>query len=112
MKLIRVPLYEDEAGRRRIDIEGEHEPAWASEGPEDGGGPREDATRIDGRRVEVGDLVDAGLVGPGESLVLGAPPRGATYRAALTEEYTVRLSDGREYTTPSAAATHAAGVGS
>jgi hypothetical protein len=110
VKLIRVSMYEDQNGRRFIDIEGEHEPEWPSEGPEDGGTGVPEPTRLDGRRVELGDLVDAGLLTLGQQLVWERPRVGETYRATLTDSATIRLDDGREYATPSGAAKAAAGL--
>ena len=110
VKLIRVSMYEDQTGRRFIDIEGEHEPEWPNEGPEEGGTRVPEPTRLDGRRVEIADLVDAGLLTPGQGLVWERPRLGETYRATLTDAAMIRLDDGREYATPSGAAMHAAGL--
>jgi hypothetical protein len=48
VKLVRVSLYEDQAGRRFIDVEGEHEPEFPAEGPEEGGTEVVDPTKIGG----------------------------------------------------------------
>jgi hypothetical protein len=102
VKLIRVALYEDREGRRFVDIEGEHEPEFRAEGPEEGGTETVDPTRIDGRRIELADLVEAGLLEPGQRLIW------ETYTATVTDAGTIRLEDGREFSTPSGAAMNAA----
>lgn len=66
--------------------------------------------RGDGRRVEIADLVDAGLLTHGQGLVWKRPRLGETYRATLADAAMIRLDDGREYATPSGAAMHAAGL--
>lgn len=110
VKLIRVAMYEDREGRRFVDIEGEHEPEFRAEGPEEGGTETVDPTRIDGRRIEIGDLVEVGLLEPDQPLVWHRPRVGATYTATVTEGATIRLEDGREFSTPSGAAMNAANL--
>lgn len=110
VKLIRVSLYEDEQGRRFVDIEGEHEPEFPADGPEEGGTEAVDATKIEGRRVRVDDLVEAGLLRSGESLVWERPRLGQTYRATVTGDAEIELEDGRRFRSPSRAAMEAADV--
>ena len=58
---------------------------------------------LDGRRVRIVDLMDAGYLKPGDELSyqqrVGEPPHEAT----VTERGRLRLLDGREFNTPSAA---------
>ncbi|SDZ44785.1 hypothetical protein SAMN05421684_5146 [Asanoa ishikariensis] len=65
---------------------------------------------LDGRRVRIVDLIDAGYLKPGDGLYyhqrIGEPPHEAT----VTERGRLRLLDGREFNTPSAAGAAAAGV--
>lgn len=111
VKLIRVSLYEDVAGRRFLDVEGEHEPEITHvEGPDEGGTEATDPTKIDGRRVEVNDLIEAGLLEPGQTLEWRRPKLGMTYRASVGEAGTIRLEDGREFSSPSRAAIEAAQI--
>jgi len=106
--LTRVVLYEDEAGRRFLDIEGEHEPELDGGAADDGGGV--DATRIEGRRVQMTDLLDAGLVIGGDELVWRRPRLGAEYRARVAANGSIELEDGRSFASPSRAAMEAADI--
>jgi hypothetical protein len=110
VKLVRIALYEDQAGRRFVDVEGEHEPEFPPDGPEEGGTQTVDPTKIDGRRVRLTDLIDAGLLSPGEPLVWTRPRLGATYRATVTDGGALQLDDGRQFSSPSRAAMEAAEV--
>jgi len=110
VKLIRVSLYEDQQARRFVDIEGEHEPEFPADGPEEGGTEVVDPTRIRGRRVRLADLVEASLLEPGQSLVWERPRLGETYSATVTDDAELRLEDGRRFTTPSRAAMAAADI--
>ena len=110
VKLIRIALYEDLAGRRFLDVESEHEPELRPEGPEDGGTEVVDATKIDGRRVALSDLIDAGLLTSGQTLIWRRPKLGVTYRATVGEAGTIKLEDEREFSSPSRAAIEAAQI--
>ena len=105
--LIRVVLYEDEQGRRFLDVEGYTEPEPA-EGPGEHG--RTDVTRSEGRRVQMSDLLEAGLVNDGDELWWRRPRLGNDYRAVVTSDGTLRLDDGRIFTSPSRAAKEAANI--
>jgi hypothetical protein len=110
VKLIRVSLYEDLAGRRFLDVEGEHEPELRPPGPEEGGTEVVDPTKIDGQRVELTHLLEADLLVPGQDLVWRRPRLGTTYRATVGEAGTIKLEDGREFSSPSRAAIEAAQI--
>jgi Restriction Enzyme Adenine Methylase Associated len=112
VKLIRVSIYEDQQERRFVDVEGEHEPEFPAGGADEGGTQVEDPTKIEGRRVRLTDLVDAGVLRPGHNLVWDRPQLGATYRATVTDQASLRLEDGRAFSAPSRAAIEAAGGGS
>lgn len=64
---------------------------------------------INGRRVRISDLVEAGLLQQGQELFLegrvGKPPQ----EAFVTERGRLRFPDGREFATPSAASTAGGG---
>jgi hypothetical protein len=112
VKLIRVSIYEDQQKRRFVDVEGEHEPQFPAAGPEDGGTKVEDPTKIDGRRVRLTDLVDAGVLQPGQALIWDRPQLGKTYRASVTEQGAIHLENGGTFSAPSTAAIKAFGGGS
>jgi hypothetical protein len=104
--VVRVSLYEDAAGRRLLDVEGDHEPDLAS----GEGGRSDDVTRIEGRRLRVGDLLDGGVLQPEQELVWRRPRVGQEYRATVTEAGQIRLDDGRTFSSPSRAAMEAANI--
>lgn len=105
--LVRVALYEDVAGRRFLDVEGEHEPDLAPTAVDEA---TPDATQFEGRRVQLSDLMEAGLVGDGEELVWRRPRVGEEHRAAVTAEGAILLEDGRTFSSPSRAAKEAARI--
>jgi hypothetical protein len=90
--LIRVALYEDGDARRFLDVEGERD-AEAVAPVRDETAP--DATRIEGRRVQLADLIDAGLLRDGAALVWRRPRLGEEHHATLTGDGAIRLADGR-----------------
>ncbi|MEV4625337.1 CBS domain-containing protein [Micromonospora sp. NPDC049523] len=66
---------------------------------------------LGGRRVRVGDLVEAGLLRPGARLRFVRRRVGETYQAEVTDTGRVRLlPDGQEFRSPSGAAMVAAGM--
>lgn len=106
--LVEVAMYEDQQGRRFVDVG-----IAAAEPPED------DSTssaagrvhaKISGRRVRVSDLLDAGLLQPGQELTWERPRLGASYRAVVTENGSLQLEDGRTFSSPSRAASEAADI--
>lgn len=110
--VLRVNLYEDQNRRRFIDVGADHEPEFeeGAEAPD----PELDAGpihhKIDGRRVQVNDLLDAHLISVGDALTWHRPRIGATYTAVVTEIGSIKLEDGRIFSSPSRAAIEAAGV--
>jgi hypothetical protein len=100
VKVIPVTIYEDQQGRRFVDIEGEHEPDFA------GGDQVEviDHTKFNGRRVRITDLLDAGLLRAGDVLKWTRPQLGQHYEVTVTEAGTLESRDGRMFTSPSRAA--------
>jgi len=106
--VLRVTLYMDRQGREFIDVEGEHEPDVAIPAPPtDAISPKQ--YKIDGRRIEVSDLLDAELVHVGDALSWTRPRLGDTYHATITIAGDVELADGRVFSSPSRAAKEAAG---
>jgi hypothetical protein len=106
--VLKVSIYEDEQGRRFLDVEGEREPDFAVTAHE--AVDVTDHTRIDGRRVRVTDLLDAGPLQPGDDLVWERPRLGKTYRARIAGTGAIELEDGRRFASPSRAAVEAAEV--
>lgn len=105
VKVIPVTIYEDRDGRRLLDIEAEHEPEFAPIEP----GEVIDHTKIDGRRVRITDLLDSGLLQPGDALFWNRPQLGNRYEASVTEAG-IALPEGREFSSPSKAAMVAADI--
>ena len=107
VKLIRVSIYEDLQDRRFVDVEGEHEPELT---PHEEEGPHVDHTMKSGRRVRMTDLLDAGILQPGEELMWRRPRLNETYTAIVRPNGSIELPDGRTFSSPSRAATEAANV--
>lgn len=106
--LVEVTVYEDQAGRRFVDVG-----ISAGEPAEDPGGATATTPvhpTIGGRRIRVSDLLDRGLLEAGQELVWERPRLGAVYRAVVTENGSLRLEDGRTFSSPSRAAKEAANV--
>lgn len=66
---------------------------------------------LDGRRVTIADLLDAGLLAVGDGLTYSRPRSGEIYRATVTASGKLALDDGQEFPSPSGAAMAAAGTG-
>jgi hypothetical protein len=105
VKVVPVTIYEDQQGRRIVDIEAEHEPAFISTDVD-----VVDHTKIDGRRVRLADLLDAGLLEPGDALFWNRPQLGKRFDATVTENGAILLADGRTFSSPSRAAVVAADI--
>ena len=107
VRVIRVAIYEDLQGRRFLDIEGDYEPELLAGGDT---GVEVDITRVNGRRIRVADLLEAGLLRAGDALTWDRPRLGVKYRANVQENGAIRLEDGRELASPSVAAMRAADI--
>lgn len=102
VSVVPVSLYEDDAGRRLVDIEGESEvvSTGLTEGPARGG--RSPKTyKIHGHVIRIVDLVDADLLPPSTEIQLGKG--GQITSGTITEDGNIRV-DEEIYSTPSAAA--------
>lgn len=118
--ILRVTLYEDHDHRRFVDVEADHEVELTtstapSTDTEVSTPAHVRASRarfeIEGRRIQVTDLLDAGLLTPGEKATWQRPRVGAAYTAGVTDSGSIRLPDGRAFSSPSRAAIEAAGGG-
>lgn len=103
VELVPVTLYRDPDGERLLHVDTEIEPdtVGVSGTSAERTGPRQ--WRLNGRRFEVGDLLEAGMIAAGEPLEWRRRA-GVTYHAAVTDEGKIRVEDGRLFDTPSAAA--------
>ena len=63
---------------------------------------------MSGRRCTVGDLIEAGLLQASDVLNRGQPQKGATHYATVLANGDLRFEDGRQFSSPTAAATLAA----
>lgn len=108
VKLIRAALYQDQEQRRFIDVEGEHEPEFAV--PTHRDVELIDRTKISGRRVRLSDLLEYGLLQPGDTLTWERPRVGDVHRATVTDNGAIQLASGEAYSSPSRAAVEAANV--
>src|SRR4051794_6250399 len=71
--------------------------------------PERNGYLLGGRRVLISDLLDAGLLDPGTTLVFSQSRRGKSYKATVREDGRLLLDDGRSFKSPSRAAGVAAG---
>ena len=103
-----VTVYQDQEGRRFVDIGADHEPDI----PKSAGGGQATPTgyKIDGRPVVVSDLLDADLIEADTPLTWTRPRIGKTYKARVLNTGQIRLEDGRTYSWPSRAAREAADI--
>lgn len=104
--VVPVTVYQDATGRRVVDIEAEHEPDLVLPTG------RVDQTRrqvmVNGRRVGVADLIDAGLLEAGERVEFVRPRRGEHHTATIGADGSFTLDDGTVWRSPSKAAQKAA----
>lgn len=110
MDLVEVAVYEDQQGRRFIDV-GISEAEAAIEETTGATLPAARShVKISGRRVRLSDLLDAGRLEAGQELIWERPRLGVVYRAVVTENGSLRLEDGRTFSSPSRAAVEAADI--
>lgn len=109
LTVLRVTVYEDQEGRRFIDVDTDHEPEFPANDSSDAGTPMK-RYLIDGRAVVVADLLEAGLLQAGTPLTWERPMLGETYRAEILSDGQIRLEDGHCFSSLSMAAKQAANV--
>jgi hypothetical protein len=105
-----VTIYEDQEHRRFVDVMADHELDLPVATEESSARSAPTRYEIDGRRVGMSDLLDAGLVSAGSALTWIRPKIGVTYRATVLETGQIQLEGGRLYASPSKAAMVAADV--
>ena len=79
ISVLRVTVYEDQERRRFVDIDSDHEPEWevasvSAESATPGRSPVH--LKIDGRRVQISDLMEHGLLAADEIADLASAPDG------------------------------------
>jgi hypothetical protein len=98
--VVPVSLYEDDDGRRLVDIERESEVTSAGAPDRGAGGQTQETYMIDGRMIRIADLIEAGLISAGTEIELATRKKSA--RAVVTAEGTIKIGE-HSYPTPSAA---------
>jgi hypothetical protein len=106
--ILEVSIYDDAHDRRFLHVESEHEPVLASKPEKDV--ETDPATKVDGRRITVADLMEGDLLKPGDHLVWDRPRVGVSYGAKVTSNAAIELDEGGTFATPSRAAKHAASI--
>lgn len=102
--VVPVTVYEDPTGRRIIDIESEHEPTLPGAAPASGG----QTLLVNGHRVTIKDLLQAGLLHSDDQVEFSRPRLGQRYKAVVLDDGTFKLDDGSVHQSPSLAAMRAA----
>ncbi|KAA8820356.1 hypothetical protein CSQ85_00690 [Bifidobacterium rousetti] len=97
------------ADRWEIRYDENHTDLTSQDIEELAGGGRMSRPVHSSRRVTIKQVVDAGLLIPGEKLVWDRPRKGERWFATVTEDGRFRLDDGSTYASPTAAAKAAAG---
>ena len=111
--VIPVTVYQDDAGRKIVDVEAEHEPnVVAPVSPTTSTSSKKTIKTVDssGRRVSVKDLIDAGLIQPNESVIFERPKIGEVHEAVIRSDGSFELQDGEICKSPSLAAMKSADV--
>lgn len=108
VNVIPVGIYTDPDGNRVVEVDAEHEPIDIEQVTAKGPAP----VTIGGRRVRVSDLLDAGLVEEGETVVFNRPRIGTRHEAVINADGTFTLENGDIWNSPSVAAIRAAGIAS
>jgi hypothetical protein len=99
--VVPVTIYADPSGRRILDIEADHEPLVAASTSATTA-PR--TFTVEGRRITVADLLDAGLLEVDEEVEFVRPRLGQRYTATILADASFRLPDGSVQRSPSLAA--------
>jgi hypothetical protein len=108
VEILEVSIYQDPGARRFLHVESEHEPEMAAMPAK--AVEADPATKLDGRKITLADLVDADLLKPGDRLRWDRPKLGTSYAATVTDNAAIELDDGGTFATPSRAAKKAANI--
>ena len=106
--VIPVTMYQDDSGRRFVDVEADHEPATPVAVTGQRRSPSIPTYR--GRRVLISDLLEAELLIEGDQLVWERPRKGERFEATVTEDGQIVTHDGVSHASPSPAAYKTAGM--
>lgn len=110
IEVLRVVVYEDQEHRRFIDIEGDDDPVFDEPVAAETTSSSPVHLKIDGRRIQLSDLLDHGQLTAGETLTWHRPRTGVSYSVEVTDTAGLRLPDGRVVSSPSRAAMDSADV--
>jgi hypothetical protein len=118
--LIPVGVYEHIDGRRFVDVESDFEPPLLPLVVESQGGVpqgevplvRRTSVLFRGRRVQISDLLEGGFLLPAEVLQFRRRNLGQLFTATVLDDGSIEIQDGSTYSSPSRAASRAAGGGS
>lgn len=108
--VVPVTVYQDAEGRRVIDIEADHEPVLTPATPAAAGARSPRPVTVDGRRVGMADLLDAGLLQVNEPVEFIRPRLGERYEAIIQPDGSFKMPDGSVHQSPSLAAMRAANM--
>jgi hypothetical protein len=111
--VIPVTVYQDDAGRKIVDVEAEHEPNVAVAAAQTSAASSKKIIKTvdsSGRRVSVKDLIDAGLLQAGDSVIFERPKIGVVHDAVICADGSFELPGGEICKSPSLAAMKAADV--
>ncbi|MGK2957330.1 MAG: hypothetical protein ACSLFB_02760, partial [Acidimicrobiales bacterium] len=110
VSVIPVALYEDADKRRFIEVEADHEPNVVMDGTSTDRRPVSMQVMHQGRRAQMADLLDKGLLITGEALEFPRPRRNELFHATVLDDGSIKTDDGEVWPSPSRAAMSAANV--
>jgi Restriction Enzyme Adenine Methylase Associated len=108
VEILEVSVYENPDARKFLHVESEHEPEVVAS--QETAVENDPATKLDGRKITLADLVEAELLKPGDRLCWERPKLGAAYHATITSNAAIELDNGGTFATPSRAAKQAAHI--
>ena len=108
--VLRVTVYEDQQGRRFVEVGADHELEIPKPAGADGRPTGPTRYQIDGRRVTIADLIDHGLLEPDTELTWHRQRVGTTYKVKVLKSGQLELPDGRKYSAPVRAARESANI--
>lgn len=106
VNVLPVGIYLDPEGNRVVEIDAEHEPIEQIQSSPTKAVPV--PVTINGRRITVGDLIEAGFLEENERVVFNRPKVGTRYEAMINADGTFTIEDGSVWNSPSLAAMRSA----